>query len=95
MAASSNGADSELNEPKTGRFIMRAHQTYRVLLNAPILKQMKVGDSKGNEPSGKSFSFMVVEDRKPTPYMVKVSRGIHCPRNKLKLMLLDVVERLF
>ena len=51
---------------------MRAHQTFRLLLNAPIFKQMKVGDSKGNEPSGKSFAFAVIEDGKPTPYMVKV-----------------------
>lgn len=51
---------------------MRAHQTYRVLLNAPIIPQMKVGDSRGEEPSAKSFAFAVVEDGKPTPHMVKV-----------------------
>ncbi|KAL9629169.1 MAG: hypothetical protein Q9164_006992, partial [Protoblastenia rupestris] len=56
---------------RTGRFIMRAHQTFRVLLNAPVFKGMKIGDSKGNEPSGKSFAFAVVEDGKPTPHMVK------------------------
>lgn len=67
---------SKLNETpnlaKTGRFIMRAHQTYRVLLNTPVFKQMKIGDSKGNEPQSKSFSFAVIEDGKPTPYMIKV-----------------------
>lgn len=60
------------NLPKTGRFIMRAHQTYRVLLNTPVFKQMKIGDSKGNEPQGRSFSFAVIEDGKPTPFMIKV-----------------------
>jgi len=35
----------EAKGPQTkGRFIMRAHQTYRVLLNAPVFKQMKIGD---------------------------------------------------
>ena len=53
---------------------MRAHQTFRLLLNAPILKEMKFGDSRGNEPAGKSFSFAVIEDGKLTPYMVKVCR---------------------
>lgn len=64
---------------KSGRFIMRAHQTYRLLLNAPVFKQMKIGDSKGNKPSGKSFAFAVIEDGKPTPYMVKVGGfAMHC-----------------
>ena len=57
---------------KTGRFIMRAHQTFRVLLNTPVFKEMKVGDSKGQEPAGKSFAFAVVEDGRPTPHMIKV-----------------------
>ena len=59
---------------KTGRFIMRAHQTYRVLLNTPIFEQMMFGDSKGNEPTGKSLSFSVIEDGKPIPYLIRVSR---------------------
>lgn len=57
---------------KTGRFIMRAHQTFRVILNTPIFQQMKIGDSKGNEPTGKSLSFSVIENGKPTPYLIKV-----------------------
>ena len=54
---------------------MRAHQTYRLLLNTPVFKEMKVGDSKGNEPAGKSFMFLVLENGKSTPHMVKVSLG--------------------
>ncbi|KAL9131548.1 MAG: hypothetical protein Q9217_000562 [Psora testacea] len=64
-------AEEPQGSAKTGRFIMRAHQTFRVLLNAPVFKGMKVGDSKGNEPSGKSFAFAVIEDGKPMPHMVK------------------------
>lgn len=62
------------NFQKSGRFIMRAHQTFRVMLNAPIFKQMKIGDSKGNEPTGKSLSFSVIGNGKPTPYLIKVGR---------------------
>lgn len=67
-AASSEDASSD---QKTGRFIMRAHQTFRVLLNVPVFKKMQVGDSKGNEPFGKSFLFAVIEDR-PIPHMIKL-----------------------
>lgn len=58
---------------RSGRFIMRAHQTFRVLLNAPVFKQMKVGDSKGNEPTSKSLSFSVIEKGRPKPYLIRVS----------------------
>ena len=51
---------------------MRAHQTFRVMLNAPIFKQMKFGNSKGDEPKGRTLSFAVVENGKPTPYQIKV-----------------------
>ena len=51
---------------------MRAHQTYRVLLNAPVFKGMVIGDGKGNEPTGKSFAFGVIEEGKLIPHMVKV-----------------------
>lgn len=61
---------------RSGRFIMRAHQTFRVLLNTPVFKQMKVGDSKGNEPTSKTLSFSVIEKAKPTPYLIRVSELI-------------------
>lgn len=66
--------DAQAGSRKSGRFVMRALQTYRVLLNEPVFKQMTVGDAKGNEPSGKSFSFAVIEEGRPIPYMIKVNR---------------------
>ena len=68
----------EVSNPtqRSGRFIMRAHQTFRVLLNTPIFKQMKVGDGKGNEPTSKTLSFSVIEKGKPTPYLIRVSQAI-------------------
>lgn len=73
LNVASPGVEGENEFQKSGRFIMRAHQTFRVMLNAPIFKQMKIGDSKGNEPTGKSLSFSVIENGKPTPYLIKVS----------------------
>ena len=69
----SNPDDPDSTQRK-GRFIMRAHQTYRVLLNAPVFKGMQIGDGRGNLPTGKSFAFGVVEDGMLIPHMVKVSR---------------------
>ena len=70
------GIDISEHTQRSGRFIMRAHQTFRVLLNTPIFKQMKIGDSKGNEPNSKSLSFSVIEKGKPKPYLIRVSRFI-------------------
>ncbi|KAI4202994.1 MAG: hypothetical protein LQ350_002211 [Teloschistes chrysophthalmus] len=67
-----NVGDDNAKEKKA-RFIMRAHQTYRVLLNQPVFKQMQVGDPKGGEPQGKRFSFAVIDDGKPIPHIVKLS----------------------
>ncbi|KAL8973998.1 MAG: hypothetical protein Q9197_001771 [Variospora fuerteventurae] len=60
-------------QEKKARFIMRAHQTFRVLLNQPIFKKMQVGDSKGREPSGKNFAFAVIDQGRPTPHLLKLS----------------------
>lgn len=61
------------DKEKQARFIMRAHQTYRVLLNQPIFKKMQVGDSKGREPPGKSVSFAVIDQGRPMPHLLKLS----------------------
>lgn len=65
--------DDAQSNPKTARFIMRAHQTYRVLLNTPIFKQLKIGDKDGNAPRGRLIAFTGIEDGKPIPYQIKVS----------------------
>ncbi|KAL8645174.1 MAG: hypothetical protein Q9210_006856 [Variospora velana] len=66
------GSD-EQHQEKKARFIMRAHQTFRVLLNQPVFKKMQVGDSKGREPSGKNFAFAVIDQGRPTPHLLKLS----------------------
>lgn len=33
---------------------------------------MQVGDRQGREPSGKQFSFAVIEEGRPTPHLLKV-----------------------
>ena len=60
---------------------MRAGQTFRVLLNAPVLKKMTVGDGRGKEPNGKSFSFGVVENGSLVPYLLKVRFSAFSIRN--------------
>ena len=65
-------SDAATEAQKSGRFIMRAHQTYRVLLNEPVFKDMLVGDAKGNEPKSRSFAFAVIEKGKAVPHMIRV-----------------------
>ncbi|KAL9008087.1 MAG: hypothetical protein Q9173_006753 [Seirophora scorigena] len=67
------GGDDEQPQEKKARFIMRAHQTFRVLLNQPVFKKMQVGDSKGREPSGKNFAFAVIDQGRPMPHLLKLS----------------------
>ncbi|KAL8912770.1 MAG: hypothetical protein Q9171_002309 [Xanthocarpia ochracea] len=65
-----NVSDSE--GERKARFIMRANQTFRVLVNQPVFKKMQVGDRQGREPSGKQFSFAVVDRGRPTPHLLKL-----------------------
>lgn len=74
-ATTSATEDFEKQEMKA-RFIMRAHQTYRILLNTPVFKQMTIGDpiKKGEEPTAKSLGIAVVtESGKPSPHLIRVS----------------------
>lgn len=75
---STSESEDTADPPKKARFIMRAHQTYRILLNAPVFKQMLIGDpaKKGEKPTGKTLSIPVVmDDGKPMPYLIRVRPG--------------------
>ena len=57
---------------------MRTHATHRVVLNAPIFKEMLVGDPQGKEPTGKkTLSFSVPVDGRLEPHMLKVSFSVY------------------
>ncbi|KAL8888917.1 MAG: hypothetical protein Q9215_003726, partial [Flavoplaca cf. flavocitrina] len=62
---------SENEGARKARFIMRANQTFRVLVNQPVFKKMQVGDRQGREPSGKQFSFAVIDQGRPSVYLLK------------------------
>lgn len=56
------------------RFIMRTQYTFKVILNAPIFKEMKITDQQGNgSPTGKVTAFSVLIDGKAVPHMLRVS----------------------
>ena len=54
------------------RFVMRTQATHKVILNAPVFKEMKISDLEGKEPSGKAAMFSVYVDGKLTPHLLKV-----------------------
>lgn len=59
---------------KTARFIMRALQVFRVMLNTPVFKGMTFGGVGGEEQKGKQINFAVLENGRPIPYMLRVSK---------------------
>lgn len=77
---STSDTTDHTQQRQKARFIMRAHQTYRVLLNTPVFKEMMVGDplKKGEEPTSKSLLIAVVTEEgkavpKAVPYLIRVS----------------------
>ena len=62
-------SDDSDARPKKARFIMRAHQTFRILLNSPVLKKLKIEKFK---TSKKTLTIGVWEDGKLVPYLITV-----------------------
>ena len=57
--------DGDEHETKRARFIMRADGSHRVVLNTPVQKELRVGNSKGDAPSGGYIYFWGSVDSKP------------------------------
>lgn len=68
-----NVTEAEGDQNMTARLIMRTVGVFRVVLNTPVFKGMKVGDNAGKEPTGKMINLAGVENGKPIPLMLKVS----------------------
>lgn len=66
-------ADDDEAPRKTARFIMRALQVFRVMLNTPVFKGMAFGSVGGEEQKGKQINFAVLEEGRTVPYMLRVS----------------------
>ena len=68
------GVEAEKDKSRSqARFIMRSMATHKVLLNAPVFKDMRIGDAKGDEPNGKAIQFSAVVDGKLIPHTLRVS----------------------
>ncbi|KAL8855028.1 MAG: hypothetical protein Q9221_000225 [Calogaya cf. arnoldii] len=80
---------SESEGARKARFIMRANQTFRVLVNQPVFKKMQVGDRQGREPSGKQFSFAVIDQGRPTPHLLKLGDEVEAKRLYREVMKLQ------
>lgn len=74
QADDENRPESHNEEMKlqAARLIMRTAATHKVILNARIFKEMKIGDAAGNEPKGKSLLFSVPVEGKLVPHTLKV-----------------------
>jgi Ran-binding protein 3 len=74
LNVSEESYDNHDEEPhkRTARLIMRAEGVFRVILNAPVFKGMKIGSLDGKKPEGKMVFFTVIENGKPAPMILKV-----------------------
>ncbi|KAI9775025.1 MAG: hypothetical protein M1839_001577 [Geoglossum umbratile] len=68
-----NAQKTQNAEKRKARILMRADGVLRVVLNVPVFKGMKVGDEKGNPPTGRMVSFTALENGKAVPLLVKTS----------------------
>ncbi|KAI9693076.1 MAG: hypothetical protein M1822_005071 [Bathelium mastoideum] len=57
--------DEKPDERQKVRLIMRAEGSQRVMLNTPVLKDIKFGDVQGGKPSGQTILFRGTIDEKP------------------------------
>ena len=64
---------------RTSRFIMRTEGVFKVILNTPVFKGMRVGGLDGKKPTGKMIYITVIENGKPVPLILKVSERISPP----------------
>lgn len=68
---------------RRARLLMRADATHRVILNSPIFKGMRFGNTDGSEPTGKLMHLQSLEEGKPLPLQIRVcssSTTISFPR---------------
>ena len=68
--------DEKSEEPQKVRLIMRADGSQRVLLNTPILKDIKFGDAKGEKPTGQTMLFRGTIDEKPELDLLQLKVGL-------------------
>lgn len=62
------------------RLIMRAAATHKVILNAMVFKEMKIGDKDGNAPKGRQLFFSAQVDGLLVPCILKVGTQSRCAR---------------
>lgn len=69
-AADDDDPEQGLGKPsqltKKARFVMRADGSHRLVLNSPIKKELKVGDSNGEQPTNGYVFFSGTLDGKAT-----------------------------
>lgn len=65
-------AATKPSKKRSARFIMRTDGVFRLILNIPLYKGMKVGDPEGKEPTGKHVQISGVEDGRTVPLLLRV-----------------------
>ncbi|EFR05274.1 hypothetical protein MGYG_08285 [Nannizzia gypsea CBS 118893] len=69
------GAAATKPSRRSARFIMRTDGVFRLILNIPLYKGMKVGDPEGKEPTGKHVQISGIEDGRTVPLLLRTSNA--------------------
>ncbi|KAL5339562.1 hypothetical protein BJX70DRAFT_363236 [Aspergillus crustosus] len=81
-----------VEDKKSARLLMRADGVLRVLLNSPLFKGMKVGDTAGKEPRSKQISLASLENGRSVPMLLRT--GSEEQAKDLYRTLQDLLEHL-
>lgn len=73
------GAAATKPTKRSARFIMRTDGVFRLILNIPLYKGMKVGDAEGKEPTGKHVQIAGIEDGRTVPLLLRVCKSNFTP----------------
>ncbi|KAI5286271.1 hypothetical protein KEM54_006918 [Ascosphaera aggregata] len=78
----------ETRKRARARLVMRADGVWRVILNTPLFKGMKIGDAAGNAPTTKSVSLTAVENGHPVLFTLKthnvdIAKDLHKTVNEV------------
>ena len=86
--------EAEKTAKRSARLLMRASGVYRVILNVPIYKGMKLLSPEGHVPtsskSSKSLMLTIVEDGKPVMMQLKVCCAASLTSSRLTLHSFEI-----
>lgn len=81
-------SSDEARSKVSARLVMRAESVWRVILNTPIFKGIKVGGPAGEEPTNNYIHLSGIYNNKPVPLLIRVCL---CPIIYISFIYIDII----